>query len=65
MKPTDITYEALSLPMEEIDKQWVDVAQKRLRELRSGEVNAVSGEEVFKRILFNRRCQTGWDGRCS
>ena len=50
MKPTDITYEALSLPMEEIDKQWVDVAQKRLRELRSGEVNAVSGEEVFKTI---------------
>ena len=50
MKTTDIIYEALSLPMEEIDKQWVDVAQKRLRELRSGEVNAVSGEEVFKRI---------------
>jgi hypothetical protein len=50
MKTTGITCEALSLPMEEIDKQWVDVAQKRLRELRSGEVNAVSGEEVFKRI---------------
>ena len=35
----------------DIEKQWNDVAQHRLREFRSGEVKVVLGEEVFKRIL--------------
>lgn len=33
-----------------IDEQWADVARARLAELESGDVEAVSGEEVFRRI---------------
>ena len=29
---------------------WLDLAQRRLGELRSGQVKAVPGEEVFARI---------------
>ena len=38
-------------PLEsDIDKKWAAVAKRRLKELRSGEVEAIPGEEVFKRI---------------
>ena len=33
-----------------IDEQWAEVARARLAELESGDVEAVSGEEVFRRI---------------
>lgn len=33
-----------------IDEEWADVAKIRLAELESGEVEAVSGEEVFRKI---------------
>ena len=39
-----------------IDKKWASVASKRLRELRSGAVETVPGEEVFSRI-WNDRAQ--------
>jgi len=34
----------------EIEKKWIDVAKRRLAELRSGQVEAISGEEVFARV---------------
>ena len=46
----DSLLKTLNSPSLNIDKQWADVAQRRLTELRSGEVKAVPGEEVFKRI---------------
>ncbi|WP_328187764.1 addiction module protein [Marinobacter sp. OP 3.4] len=33
-----------------IDEKWADVAKARLAELESGEVAAVPGEDVFRRI---------------
>lgn len=40
LNPTDST----------IDEKWAEVALSRLAELESGEVEAIPGEEVFKRI---------------
>ena len=34
----------------EIDAEWIKVAKRRLAELRSGSVKAVSGDEVFMKI---------------
>lgn len=34
----------------EIEKKWIDVAKRRLAELRSGQVKAIPGEEVFARV---------------
>jgi putative addiction module component (TIGR02574 family) len=33
-----------------VDKEWAEVAGRRLAELRSGRVQAVPGELVFERI---------------
>jgi len=33
-----------------IDSAWMDVAQRRLDELRAGRVEAIPGEAVFERI---------------
>ena len=46
----DSLLKSLNPPESEIDKKWADVAKRRLEELRSGEIGAVPGEEVFKRI---------------
>ncbi len=46
----DSLLKTLNSPSLNIDKQWADVAQRRLLELRSGEVKAVPGEEVFRKI---------------
>ena len=35
---------------EESDKKWALEAKRRLEELRSGKVESISGEEVFKKI---------------
>jgi hypothetical protein len=43
----DSLLRSLNQPESEIDKKWATVAQKRLLELRSGSVAAVSGEDVF------------------
>ncbi len=34
----------------DIDGKWAEVAHSRLAELESGEVQAVPGEEVFRKI---------------
>ena len=47
---------SLNPPESNIDQQWVSVAQRRLTELQSGNVQPISGEHVFKKIWdrFNR-----------
>ena len=46
----DSLLRSLNTPREDIDGQWAVVAQRRLAELRSGEVKAIPGEEVFAKI---------------
>jgi hypothetical protein len=36
--------------IEEIDTEWLRVAKQRLAELRTGQVKAVPGHDVFSRI---------------
>lgn len=35
---------------QEIEKQWIDIAEKRLKDLESEKVKSIPGEEVFKKI---------------
>ncbi|TAN45560.1 MAG: addiction module protein [Nitrospirae bacterium] len=37
-------------PIAEFDAEWVKIAKQRLVELRSGQVRAISGNEVFAKI---------------
>ncbi len=46
----DSLLSSLNTPEFSIDQQWIKVAKDRLQQLKAGEVTAVSGEEVFKKI---------------
>ena len=46
----DSLLRSLNQPESEVDKKWAVVARKRLAEMRSGSVEAVPGEKVFKKI---------------
>lgn len=46
----DSLLKSLNPPESDIDKKWADVAKQRLSELRSGEVKAIPGDEVFSKI---------------
>jgi len=46
----DSLLQSLNQPESEIDKKWNEVAQKRLMEMRSGKIESISGEQVFKKI---------------
>ena len=46
----DSLLRSLHQPESDIDKKWADVANKRLAELRSGKVEPVPEEELFKRV---------------
>jgi putative addiction module component (TIGR02574 family) len=46
----DSLLRTINPPIAEIDIEWIKVAQRRLTELRSGQVRAVPGNEVFARI---------------
>lgn len=46
----DSVLRSLDQPESDIDKEWTNVANKRLNEMRSGKVGAVPGEEVFERV---------------
>lgn len=46
----DSLLRSLNQPESEIDKQWAKEAKRRLDELRSGQVKAISGEEVFRKV---------------
>ena len=46
----DSILKSLNPPESDIDKKWVTVARQRLKELRSGEVEAIPGDEVFQKM---------------
>lgn len=46
----DSILKSLNPPESDIDEKWATVARQRLRELRSGEVEAVPGDDLFQRI---------------
>ena len=46
----DSLLHTLNSPDPEIDRKWLDVAQRRLEELRSGRVKTILGEEVFPKV---------------
>ena len=46
----DSLLRSLNQPESEIDKKWAREAKRRLNELRSGRVEAIPGEEVFRKI---------------
>jgi putative addiction module component (TIGR02574 family) len=46
----DSILKSLNPPESDIDKKWVDVAKRRLSELRSGKVEAIQGDKVFNKI---------------
>jgi len=41
---------SLNTPNPEIDKKWLEVAKRRIEELRSGKISPIPGHEVFGRI---------------
>lgn len=50
----DSLLKSFSLSSAHIDQQWLAVARTRLREMRTGDVKPVPGEDVFSRI-WNKR----------
>jgi len=46
----DTILRSLNPPDSDMDRRWVAVARRRLTELRSGQVEAVPGDEVFAKI---------------
>lgn len=46
----DTLLRSLNAPESAIDAAWVEVARRRLDELRGGRLKAVPGESVFERI---------------
>lgn len=45
----DSLLKSLNPPETDIDEKWASVARRRLAELRSGEVKAIPGDEVFRK----------------
>ena len=46
----DTILKSLNPPDSDMDRQWAAVARRRLAELRSGQVEALPGHEVFAKI---------------
>ncbi|RLE28094.1 MAG: addiction module protein [Acidobacteria bacterium] len=46
----DSLLQSLNQPISENEKKWVDVAQRRLKEIESGSVCPVPGNRVFEKI---------------
>ncbi|HLP57575.1 MAG TPA: addiction module protein [Candidatus Deferrimicrobium sp.] len=46
----DSILRSLNAPESDIDRKWAAVAQRRLLELRSGQVKSIPGDQVFARI---------------
>lgn len=47
VRVVDALLRSLNSPESSIDKLWVDVAQRRLDDIRAGRVVTVSSEQVF------------------
>ena len=46
----DSLLRSLNQPESEIDKKWSEEAKRRLAELRSGQVQAIPGDEIFAAV---------------
>ena len=46
----DSLLRSLNQPESEIDKKWAKEANRRLAELRSGQVTAISGDDGFGKV---------------
>jgi putative addiction module component (TIGR02574 family) len=46
----DSLLQTINPPVAEIEAEWIKVAKRRLAELRSGQVKAIPGNEVFAKI---------------
>jgi putative addiction module component (TIGR02574 family) len=46
----DSLLKSLNPTESEMDKKWATLAGKRLEQLRSGEIQAIPGEEVFQKV---------------
>ena len=46
----DLLLRSLNAPESECDREWAAEAQRRLNEVRSGQVTPIPGEEVFARL---------------
>jgi len=46
----DSLLRTLNPPSAEIDKEWTEIAKRRLAELRSGSIKTIPGDEVFAKI---------------
>jgi putative addiction module component (TIGR02574 family) len=46
----DSILKSLNPPESDIDERWAAVARQRLKELRSGEVEAIPGDDVFQKM---------------
>lgn len=46
----DSILRSLNAPESDIDRKWAAVAQRRLAELRSGQVKPIPGDQVFAGI---------------
>ena len=46
----DSILKSLNQPNIELDRLWATVAKQRLAQLRSGQVKAIPGDEVFAKI---------------
>ena len=46
----DSILKSLNPPESDIDERWAAVGRQRLKELRSGEVEAIPGDDVFQKM---------------
>jgi putative addiction module component (TIGR02574 family) len=46
----DSLLKSLNPPKTDVDEKWAAVAKRRLAELRPGDIEAVPGDEVFRKI---------------
>jgi len=46
----DSLLRSLNQPVSAIDEQWAEAARRRLAELRSGDVKAIPGDDVFAKV---------------
>jgi len=51
----DSLLRTINAPLAEVEDAWLDVARRRLTELRTGQVGAVPGSEVFAKISGRQR----------
>jgi len=46
----DFILRSLNSPEDDIDRQWIAEAERRLDEVRTGRVKAIPGDQVFAQI---------------